>query len=92
MSLGWCFAHGSPPASLHSIGQVGEKIAPIDLSQEAVTSFNGATILSDDDLDSVYVCVCVFYIKKHLWPHKYPKQNSLKKRKKKRFHHPFLRL
>jgi hypothetical protein len=60
MSLGWCIAHGSPLASLHSIGQVGEKIVPIDLSQEAVTSFNGATILSDDDLDSS-VCVVGLY-------------------------------
>jgi len=76
---------------------VGEKIAPIDLSQEAVTSFNGATILSDDDLDiSVCVCVCVLYIKETpLTPQVPPKKNlSQKKRKekkRKRFHHPFLR-
>jgi hypothetical protein len=45
---------------------VGEKIAPIDLSQQAVTSFNGATIVSDDDVD-FRGCVCVFFIeKKHL--------------------------
>jgi len=76
---------------------VGEKIAPIDLSQEAVTSFNGATILSDDDLDisvCVCVCVCVFYIKETpLTPQVPPKKNSLKRKekKRKRFHHPFLR-
>jgi hypothetical protein len=53
---------------MHSIGQVGEKIAPIDQSQEAVMSFNGATILSDDDLDMrgcVCVCVCVVFYEKN---------------------------
>jgi hypothetical protein len=61
---------------------VGEKIAPIDLSQEAVTSFNGATILSDDDLDSS-VCVCFILKKNTSDPTSTQKRTLSKKRKKK---------